>query len=231
MSTTESQWPIGFAIHDRGPAIDPDVLAAFAGVPAAYVSDSLGRLTGSIGLLPFGVGPQDIMCGPAFTVHIRPGDNLMVHKAIELIQPGDVLVIDGAGDVSQSVLGGNIRLELIMRGVVGLVLDGAIRDAAEFAEGGFPTFARAAHHRGPSKDGPGEINSPISCAGMVVHPGDLIIGDLDGVVAVPYQDAPGVVPALEATKKREDALRKTIEDDAVDPERFNSILRSKGCPV
>jgi regulator of RNase E activity RraA len=230
-TSTTTDWPIGFAINERGPALDPAALAAFEGVPAAFVSDSLGRCTGSTGLLPFGVGPEDFMCGQAFTVRIRPGDNLMVHKAIMLIQPGDVLIIDGGGDVSQSVLGGNIRLQLMMKGVAGLVLDGALRDAAEFAEGGFPTYARAAQHRGPSKDGPGEINVPISCAGMVVHPGDLVIGDVDGVVIVPFGDAPAAVVALEATKLREKNLREAIENGTTDPERFNSILRAKGCPV
>jgi regulator of RNase E activity RraA len=231
MTITTPSWPTGFAIKERGPDLPPEVIAAYRDVPAAFVSDTLGRLTGSIGLLPFGVGRTDIMCGQAFTVRIRPGDNLMVHKAVELVQPGDVLVVDGGGDVSQSVIGGNLRLELIRKGVVGLVMDGAIRDAAEFAEGGFPAFARASHHRGPSKDGPGEINIPIACAGMVVHPGDLVIGDLDGVVVIPVGEVAAVIPAIEATKERERKLRATIEADAVDPERFNSILRAKGAPV
>ncbi|MGC4112600.1 MAG: RraA family protein [Nocardioides sp.] len=224
-----STWPAGFLIRDRVPGPDPTLLAELDGIPAAYVSDAMGKATGGVGLHAYG-GPQ-IMCGPAITVRVRPGDNLMVHKSFDLAQAGDVIVVDAGGDLAQAIIGGNMRATMRRKGIAGIVIDGAIRDLDEFAEGGFPAFAKGICHRGPSKDGPGEINVPIACAGMVVHPGDIVIGDSDGVVTVQQADLPALVSAVKDVVHREETLRHAIENDATDPERFDSILRAKGCPV
>jgi RraA family protein len=228
METTH-RWPAGFLIRERVSSPDPALLAQLDGIPAAYVSDAMGKATGAVGLTAFG-GPT-IMCGSAITVRVRPGDNLMVHKAIDYAQAGDVIVVDAGGETAQAIIGGNMRATMQRKGIAGIVIDGAIRDLDEFAEGGFPAFAKAICHRGPSKDGPGEINVPIACAGMVVHPGDVVVGDSDGVVVVAQEDLPALVLAVQDVVRREDKLRHDIEHDSTDPDRFNSILRAKGCPL
>jgi regulator of RNase E activity RraA len=228
-STTDNKWPTGFAIHERPGVPDADVIAGFRGVPSANVSDAIGRASGAVGLCAY--GGNEVVCGPALTVRVRPGDNLMIHKAIDLITPGDVLVVDGGGLLAQALIGGNIRLIMMQRGAVAVVVDGAIRDAAEFAVGGFPTLARGVNHRGPYKDGPGEINVPIACAGMSVSPGDLVVVDSDGAIAIPRLSARQVLAEVEKVNAKEKSSRDAIEANAVPLGRFDYILREKGCPV
>lgn len=225
----KATWPAGFMIKERVPGLEPELLAELKGIPSAYISDAVGKATGAIGLHAY--GGREIMCGTALTVRVRPGDNLMVHKSFDYAQPGDVIVVDAGGDIGQSIVGGNMRATMRRKGIAGIVIDGAIRDLDEYAEGGLPAFAKGVCHRGPSKDGPGEINVPIACAGMVVHPGDLVVGDSDGVVAIARADVPALIEAVRKVVEREDALRHAIETDSTDPERFDSILRAKGCPV
>jgi regulator of RNase E activity RraA len=229
MSSATTGWPAGFVVNERPGVPDPDVIEGFRGVPAANVSDAIGRVSGTVGLTPYGGGA--VVCGPAVTVRCRPGDNLMIHKALDLVVPGDVVVIDAGGSIAQAVIGGNMRLIMLQRGAVAAVVDGAIRDSAEFAEGGFPTLARAVNHRGPSKDGPGEINVPIACAGMTVSPGDLVIVDLDGAVTIPRADAREVLAAVEQVNRKEAASRKALEENTAPLGRWDYILREKGCPV
>ena len=223
------EWPAGFALYPRVAGPDAALVDAVRDVPAAVVSDALGRITGAVGLHAY-AGDQ-IMCGTAVTARVRPGDNLMIHLAIQVAQAGDVIVVDAGGDVSHGIVGGNMRATMMKKGIAGLVIDGAIRDLAEFAEGGFPVFARGSNHRGPSKDGPGEVNVPVSCAGLVVNPGDVVIGDLDGVVAIRKEILESAIVAIRAQEAREIAIRSATVNGTTDPERFNKILRALGCPV
>ena len=124
-----------------------------------------------------------------------------------------------------------MRTTCVARKLAGLVIDGAIRDLCEWAEEGMPIFARGHTHRGPSKDGPGEINVPVSCAGMAVLPGDLIVGDADGVIAVPAADAAEVLQRSQAHLVKEAAIRASNREGTADPERFDAVLRAKGLPV
>ena len=225
------QWPAGYRIHPcaDGPALD--VVAAFRGLPVAAIGDAMSRNVGTHGLRQYHRRLDEVLCGPAVTVRVRPGDNLMIHKALMMVRPGDVLVIDGAGDVTQALVGGLIRTTCVARRLSGLVLDAALRDVAEWAEDGMPVFARGHTHRGPSKDGPGEINVPIACAGMAVLPGDLIVGDADGVIAVPAAEAAAVLEKTRAHLRKEAAIRETNRTGTADPERFDTVLRAKGLPV
>ena len=125
----------------------------------------------------------------------------MVHKAIDLAAPGDVIVVDAGGDLDQAIIGEIMSSWAAKRGVAGFVIDGAIRDAAALSQGDFPVYARGVTHRGPYKDGPGEINVPVSIGGMVVQPGDIIIGDADGLLAIPQADAEASSPAPRAQKQ------------------------------
>lgn len=224
-------WPIGFMVNPRVEVLSEIWIDRFKGVPTSWVSDSLGRSVGTMGLSTYHnqIGIQ--ICAPAITVRVRPGDNLMIHKATEIAKKGDVIVIDGGGDLTQALIGGNVQTTAIRKGLGGFVVDGAIRDLVDWAKGTMPVWARGYTHRGPSKDGPGEVNVTIACAGMVVHPGDLILGDADGVLAVRPHELEALWPLVQKQAAKEDSLRTQNARGSSDPDRFNSILRSKGCPV
>ena len=142
--------------------------------------------------------------GPAFTVKTRPGDNLMVHKALDLAEPGDVIVVDAGGDLTNAIIGEIMSTYANARGIAGIVIDGAIRDADEIRANDFPVYAAGVTHRGPYKDGPGEINVPVAIDGMVIEPGDLVLGDGDGILCVPY-DATAAVLAAASEKQKVEA--------------------------
>lgn len=222
-------WPAGYMINSNDIAIAPDVLETYRGMPSAIISDCMGRNVGGLGLKAFHGNRH--MCGRALTVRVRPGDNLMILKAIQLAEPGDVLVIDGSGDMTRAVIGGIMRAMAIKAGIAGVVVNGAIRDADDWLEGDLPVFALGCVHRGPSTDGAGEINVAVSCAGLVVHPGDLVVGDSDGVIAIPAGDLVSVAERCGALLDRESSILQSIKAGTLDPNRFDDLLRSKGCPI
>ena len=153
----------------------------YRSVPVANISDSMNRMTaGGASLKP--MHRSGVLVGPALTVKARPGDNLMLHHALDIAQPGDVIVVDAGGDLSNALIGEMMVAYAIKKGVAGIVINGAIRDAASIGAGEFPVFAAGITHRGPYKDGPGEVNVPIALAGMVIEPGDLVVGDEDGLL-------------------------------------------------
>jgi RraA family protein len=224
-------WPQGFFIGTREHIPSVAQITAYLGRPVAAIGDCLGRSLGTTGLKAYHEPLNLTMCGPALTVRVRPGDNLMIHKALELARAGDVLVIDGGGDLSQAVIGGLMRTTALAAQLSGIVLDGALRDVVEWEDDRLPVFAKGHTHRGPSKNGPGEINVPIACAGMTVSPGDLVIGDADGVIAVPIEQLDALLPRVLEHEKREAKIRESNANRQSDPERFNAILRAHGCPV
>ena len=226
---SSSKWPTGFLINPNVEPLDPKWLKEFSKIPAAAVSDCLGRNVGGLGLKAFhGNAP---MLGSALTVRVRPGDNLMILKAMQMARPGDVLVIDGSADLTRAVFGGIMRAMALKAGIVGVVINGALRDLDEWQTGELPAYAIGGVHRGPSTDGGGEINVPISCSGMLVMPGDLMIGDGDGVVAASRSELPELLIRCHDLLAREQATLKAIEEGTLDPDRFDAILRAKGCPV
>lgn len=147
------------------------------------------------------------LCGPAITVDLPPNDNLMLHAAIRIAQPGDVIVAATDGDPVSGVWGEIMTLAARKKGIAGLILDGACRDKAEIIDSGWPVFCRAVIPQGSGKVGPGRVNMPIACGGVVVEPGDLVLGDADGVVVVRRQE---VVDALEKAHAKLAAERKRI---------------------
>jgi RraA family protein len=188
----------------------PELIEAFRGASTSIISDNLARLPGAVGLRPFHKGGP--LVGVAVTVRTRPGDNLAIHMALELVGPGDVIVVDGGGDESRALVG-EIMLNIAKyRGAAGYVIDGAVRDAGALAESDFPIYARAAIHRGPYKSGPGEINVPVSIGGSVITPGDIVVGDEDGVVAFPQAIAPSLLEAVRAQIKREADILLSIRE-------------------
>lgn len=221
---------IGFRILKRERAVSADLVARFAALPVANVSDAMHRMTGA--------GPRVTrmhrsggMAGPAVTVKARPGDNLMLHKAIDMAVPGDVIVVDGGGDLTNSLMGELMLAHAINRGVAGFVIYGAIRDADAIAEANLPLWAAGITHRGPYKDGPGEINVPIALEGMVIESGDLVIGDGDGVLAVPYAVAAEVLAQTEAKQAAEAKLMAQIAARTNDRSWVDATLQRLGCAL
>lgn len=175
--------------NPSAPQVAPEIIAALHDIPVAALSDNMHRNIGSVGLQPYHRPGHKTMAGTAVTVKTRGGDNFTMMRAFEFCRPGDVLVIDAGGDVTNAVIGGILSFYAATIGTVGVVLDGAIRDVAEIRGRDFPVYARGVNHRGPYKDGPGEINVPVSVGGMVVNPGDIVVGDQDGLMAFPRDEA------------------------------------------
>ncbi|HMO29377.1 RraA family protein [Enterovirga sp.] len=190
---------------------DGALIEAFRSAATAVISDNLSRLPGCVGLRPFH-GHGRTMVGTALTVRTAAGDNRMIHKALDLVRPGHVIVVDGGGDISRALVGEIMANIALSRGAAGFVLDGAIRDASALAVLDLPIFARAAIHRGPYKNGPGDINVPVSVGGMVVSPEDIVVGDADGVVAFPQAIAPALLEAVRAQEAREADIMRSIAD-------------------
>ena len=192
------------------PRVAEEILAGFRDAPTSIISDNLARLPGCVGLRAFHRAGR--LVGPAFTVRTRPGDNLAIHQALALVAPGDVIVVDGGGDESRALVG-EIMKEIAMHArAAGFVIDGAIRDVGAFAASDFPCFARSAIHRGPYKNGPGQINVPVSVGGTVIGPGDIVVGDEDGVVSFPQAEAARVLEAVRAQMVREDETIRSIRE-------------------
>ncbi|MGJ4931535.1 RraA family protein [Bradyrhizobium sp. HKCCYLS2038] len=187
---------------------EPDILDAFRDVPTAVISDNLQRLPGFFGLKPYHRSGR--LIGRARTVRTRAGDNLTIHKMLDLVKPGEVIVVAGEGDTSRALVGDIMKNIAESRGVAGFVIDGAIRDCAAFAASDFPCFAKAVTHRGPYKDGPGEIDVPIAIEGTVVSPGDIVVGDADGVVTFSIAVAKELAAAVHAQIAREEAIINSI---------------------
>jgi RraA family protein len=206
---------------------DPALVALFSGVPASIVSDNLSRLRGTWGLAPYH-RPGVSLLGPALTVRVRSGDNLMIHKALQLGRPGDVLVVDGDGCVDRALFGDIMKNVARMRGFAGIVIDGAIRDVASCRDDDFPCYARAVCHRGPYKEGPGEINVPVSISGVVVNPGDIVLGDDDGVVFISPREAQAIAEASRRKAAAEAATLESIARRAYDDAWIDETLRAKG---
>ena len=217
----------GFRILPAPKRPSSALLKQFKNVVVAHLSDNMGRLQGAIDLLPMHKGGQ--MLGVALTVRVPPGDNLMVHKAIDIAQPGDVIVVDAGGEVTTAIIGEIMTTHAAKRKVAGMVIDGAVRDSGALAASSFPVYARGVSHRGPYKDGPGEINVPISVGGMVVNPGDIIVGDDDGFVAVSQADAPALIALAWKKAKDEDETLKAIAKGKVDRSWVDKALKAKGC--
>ncbi|HWD06318.1 MAG TPA: RraA family protein [Amycolatopsis sp.] len=188
---------------------DASVLERYAGIPAANVGDVLGRMTVMDGGIRLMTG-NDRLLGFALPVDVRSGDNLAIHRAMDHAQPGDVLVVNGHGDPTRALIGDLMGEIMISAGVRGAVLDGAVRDVAALSRQGLTVYARAATPAGPFKNGPGSVGLPVAAGGVVVHPGDLLVGDADGVVVVPRAQIDAVAGNVGAILQSEEDLRARI---------------------
>ena len=170
--------------------------------------------------------------GPAITVKAPTGDSLMVRKAMMVAQPGDVLVIDGRGTISRSLWGGNRSTTVAARGIAGVVIDGGTRDIDETEAVGLPLFARAVCPMASASVGPGELNFPIACGGVVVNPGDIIVADAEGIVVIPRQDAEDVYAAWRVIVDREiEWSRRAATGQSATGGEVDRLLQESGCEI
>ncbi|MCI0144082.1 RraA family protein [Arthrobacter bambusae] len=219
---------VGFRVLPRSRKVDSATVQRYSDLPVANVSDVMSRMTAAGSRLrPLHACGR--LAGPALTVRVRPGDNLMLHMALNLAEPGDVIVVDAGGDLTNAIFGEMMLRSAQMRGVAGLVIDGAVRDLAVISAGDFPVYAAGVTHRGPYKDGPGEINIPVSINGMVVEPGDLVIGDEDGLLCVPFDELETVLLGAQAKHRAELLSLAKIEAGTDDRTHWETRLRDLGC--
>ena len=218
----------GFRIRQNWERISPDLVAAFKQLPVANVSDCMARIVaGGPTLRP--MHRDGVLAGPALTVRTRPGDNLMIHKAIDMAAPGDVIVVDAGGDLTNALIGEIMLAQAVKRGIAGFVLNGAVRDRDAFPVVNLPVYAAGVTHRGPYKDGPGEIGFAIGFAGLVIEPGDLVLGDSDGVLSVPRAEAAAILKATQAKQAAEQVQMAEIEAGTLDRSWVDAALKAKGC--
>ena len=227
---------LGFRIVSGVARPDPAVVDRFRGLSSSNLADAMGRFRFMDPAIQARTGLP--VCGVAVTVNTRPGDNLMVHKALELAQPADVVVVSTNGNLFNAVFGEIMGHVATAARLGGIVVDGAIRDIEALTRLELPVFSRTVSPGGCDKDGPGEINVPIACAGLVVVPGDVVLGDADGVIAISPARLPQLLADVREKQAQEEeqqrhhlAARTDPSLFAIDHERVDAILRAKGCPV
>ncbi|AWN50981.1 RraA family protein [Methylobacterium sp. 17Sr1-1] len=219
---------IGFKIHPRTRTVDAATVEKFKAIAVANISDSMLRMThGGPRLRPMHAG--GVLCGVALTVKSRPGDNLMVHAALNRVKPGDVIVVDAGGDLTNAILGELMLSHAQQVGCAGVIVNGAVRDFGWIKANSLPVYAAGVTHRGPYKSGPGEVNCAIAIDGMVIEPGDLIVGDEDGFVCVPYDHTETIFAAADKKQQGEAKTMAAIKAGTVDRSWVERELEKAGC--
>lgn len=208
-----------------------ELVARFKDLPVANIDDNMGRIAAvDTAIEPIGQGQ---LLGTAFTVRVPQGDNLMFHAAMDLAKPGDVIVIDAGGFTDRAIFGELMATYCKTRGIKGIVCDGAIRDRGGLAAmEDFPVYARSATPNGPYKNGPGEINVPVVIGGKVVNPGDIIVGDDDGVIVISPAIAEEIADATLAVGKKEaDIMKHILEDGTYIRPWVDEKLKEINCDI
>lgn len=220
----------GFQILPRQRAVPSEFVEAFRDIPVANISDVMGRLIGGgAALRP--LHRKGGLAGVALTVRTRPGDNLLVHYAINAASAGDVVVVDAGGDLSNAIVGEMMLAHAQKQGLAGIIINGAVRDLGWIKDHDFPVYAKGVTHRGPYKDGPGEVNVPVALSGMKVEPGDLVLGDDDGVVCIPFGMVEKVLQDARAKAEAEAAGMAAILNGTSDRSWVEKRLRDLGCVI
>jgi regulator of RNase E activity RraA len=219
----------GFRIKHDFPRLDAAIMAEFLHFATPDISDLLNRLYAVDPAIVCLTGLGHRLCGPACTVKVFPGDNLMVHKSLDVAKPDDVVVID-SGRSSNAVLGDLISTKAQHRGIAGFLVDGLIRDLPDVIALNFPVFARGTTPVGPLHRGPGEINYPITCGGVVVNPGDLVVADGAGVVVVPRKIALELLERLKSHEQTNAAYLAAVKRGDFSNAWVDRLLHEHGCP-
>lgn len=221
----------GFTIVKSIDRADKELVEEFRGLASANISDVQGKQNTLDARIKPIYAPMEPLCGTAFTVKARPGDNLLATKAIHMAQRGDVIVISGGFDMTLSVWGGVMSSMAKAKGIAGIVTDGLVRDVAETREVGLAVYSIGLTPVGPTKEGVGQINLPISCGGVIVNPGDIVVGDEDGVVIVRKEEAASVLERTHARMEQERSWFEQIARGEVILEDSDDDLRARGAQI
>lgn len=225
--------PSGKRIYTKRNLPDPALVAGFAEIPTANTCDVMNRNSAMhprIRLMAKGNRP--ITAGPALTVKCRAGDNLALHAALELCKEGDVVVVSNEGDETRSLIGDNMMAYLYFyKKAAALIVDGAIRDVGEIQDWGFPVYATGTTPGGPYKEGPGEVNVPIACGNISVHPGDIVVCDDDGIIVIPLKDAEELLPQAQKFKEMDSAKLPKNKNGTANREWVMKSIHEKGFDV
>lgn len=198
-------------VSDVTTRADARLIAGIAASPVALIGDCLQRM----GMLHHSIRPvtsHQVMSGTVYPILCREGDNLAIHRALDEVQPGDVLVINGYGELNRSVFGGILGEACQALGVAGVVIDGSVRDVDDLDAMGLPVYARGITPAGPYKNGPGSVGEAVACGGIVAYPGDAIIGDRDGVIVIRPETLPTLLPLITAQIGVEERMRTRIAE-------------------
>jgi len=199
---------IGYMIVKNFKRPSKELIEGFKDIPVANIDDCMNR-TAAIDSAIKPLNKAKLL-GPAFTVSVPAGDNLLFYYAIDQAKPGDIIVITDGGFSDRALCGEIMTTLAKKRGIGGFLIDGAVRDFQQLSQSDFPVFARNATPNGPVKNGPGEINVPINLGGKVVFPGDIIVGDSDGVVVIRPQYAQALQKMARAIMEKEEKCRESI---------------------
>ena len=216
---------IGMRINTKVNRTAKELISQFENLPVPVIADNMNRMfCMNSTIRPFNNKP---LLGQAFTIRTRPGDNLFVHKALDLAEPGDILVVDAQGDLTNAIIGELMALYAQKRFLGGFIIDGAVRDIEALKHLDIPIYAAGVNPRGPYKDGPGEINVPVNCGGAVVNPGDILVGDQDGIVVINPADAEQLLIQSRNKLELEENTKKEIESLNWDRTWVDETLISK----
>ncbi len=220
---------VGFRIFTEINRPERSLVERFRGIPVANICDNMGRIYSvHKGIKPYNSIP---LLGTAITVKAPLGDNLMFHKAIGMAQPGDIIAVDGEGCIDHSLCGEIMMREAIQRGIAGFLIDGCIRDVEALRDLNLSVYARGVQPKGPYKNGPGEINVPVCIGGQVVLPGDILVGDTDGVVVIRPADAEEVSMKAKKHHEMEEGKFRNIEEGTLNKSWVDQTLTRLGCEI
>lgn len=218
---------VGFRVNTSINRPERELIDSVGIYAVSNLADNMGRMfCVSAAIKPFNSAR---LLGCAFTVKVAPGDNLMFHKALDLAEPGDIIVVDGQGAMENALCGEIMVRYAMSRGIGGFLIDGCIRDSAAIKDLDFPVYAKGVTPRGPYKNGPGEVNVPVVCGCVVVNPGDIICGDADGVVVINPGDVAVIVEKTKVLYENELKAFKAIDSGSFDRSWADKVLAEKGC--
>lgn len=228
----EKTMSTGFRVFLQRDLPPKELVDAYRELPAANVADCMNRLSAMSSAIKLMNKPfSGSMAGSALTVKARPGDNLLLHKALNMAVEGDVIVVSNEGDRSQSLMGEIMANYAKFKKVAGFVFDGPIRDTDALYDLGVPIYATGSTPGGPYKEGPGEVNVPISCGNICVEPGDIILGDADGIIVIPRFDAPALLEAARKFSANDKAKLASAKTGSTDRSWVEKSLEAKGCEI
>lgn len=223
---------IGNRVYLKRDLPDKELVKRFSVLPAANVGDCMYRSSALSSEIKLMSSPQNKMCGVALTVKSRPGDNLMLHQALNIAQEGDIIILSNNGDRTQAIMGEIMYKYLAdFKKVAGIVIDGPIRDIDVISKSNCPIYATGTTPGGPYKEGPGEVNVPISIGGIAVNPGDIILGDQDGVIVIPKNDAVDLIEKAEANAQQDHAKVLNASEGTANRDWVKEKLEKKGVEI